>query len=121
MSKKSLATALVHAGRKKRYTQGSVNPVVQRASSLVFDCLEDKKHATLHRAKGELFYGRRGTLTHFALQDAMTELEGGAGCYLYPCGAAAVTNSILSFVKNGDHVLMTGAAYVPTQDFCNFL
>ena len=119
MSKKSLATALVHAGRKKRYTLGSVNPVVQRASSLVFETLEDKKHATLHRAKGELFYGRRGTLTHFALQDAMTELEGGAGCYLYPCGAAAVTNSILSFVKNGDHVLMAGAAYEPTQDFCN--
>ena len=119
MSKKSLATALVHAGRKKRYTLGSVNPVVQRASSLVFETLEDKKHATLHRAKSELFYGRRGTLTHFALQDAMTELEGGAGCYLYPCGAAAVTNSILSFVKNGDHVLMTGAAYEPTQDFCN--
>ena len=116
---KSLATTLVHVGRKKRYTQGSVNPVVQRASSLVFDSLADKKHATINRAKGELFYGRRGTLTHFALQDAMTELEGGAGCYLYPCGGAAVTNSILSFVDNGDHVLMTGAAYEPTQDFCN--
>ena len=56
MSKKSLATTLVHAGRKKRYTLGSVNPVVQRASSLVFETLEDKKYATLHRAKGELFY-----------------------------------------------------------------
>ena len=121
MSEKSLATALVHAGRKKRYTQGSVNPVVQRASSLVFDCLADKKHATINRAKGELFYGRRGTLTHFALQDAMCELEGGAGCYLYPGGAAAVTNSILSFVQSGDHVLMTGAAYEPTQDFCNII
>lgn len=121
MSGKSLATALVHAGRKKRYTQGSVNPVVQRASSLVFDCLADKKHATMNRAKGELFYGRRGTLTHFALQDAMCELEGGAGCYLYPCGAAAVTNSILSFVQSGDHILMTGAAYEPTQDFCNII
>ena len=121
MSEKSLATALVHAGRKKRYTQGSVNPVVQRASSLVFDCLADKKHATINRAKGELFYGRRGTLTHFALQDAMCELEGGVGCYLYPCGAAAVTNSILSFVQTGDHILMTGAAYEPTQDFCNII
>lgn len=121
MSGKSLATALVHAGRKKRYSQGSVNPVVQRASSLVFDCLADKKHATMNRAKGELFYGRRGTLTHFALQDAMCELEGGVGCYLYPCGAAAVTNSILSFVQSGDHILMTGAAYEPTQDFCNII
>ncbi len=72
-----------------------------------------------NRTKGELFYGRRGTLTHFAFQDAMTELEGGTGCSLYPCGAAAVTNAILAFVANGDHILMTGAAYEPTQDFCN--
>ena len=121
MQQYNLSTTFVHAGRKKRFSQGSVNPVLQRASSLVFDSIEDKIHATQHRAKGELFYGRRGTLTHFALQDLMCEMEGGAGCYLYPCGAAAVTNSILSFVKTGDHVLMSGAAYEPTQDFCNIV
>lgn len=114
-----LDTKLVHAGRHFRYTQGSVNPVVQRASSLIFDSVADKKTATQNRYKGALFYGRRGTLTHFALQDAMCELEGGAGCYLYPCGAAAVSNAILAFVAQGDHVLMTGTAYEPTQDFCN--
>ena len=119
--KAQLATTLVHAGRKKRYTQGAVNPVIQRASSLVFDTIADKKQATRNRYKGELFYGRRGTLTHFALQDLLCEMEGGAGCYLYPCGAAAVTNAILSFVASGDHVLMTGAAYEPTQDFCNHI
>lgn len=117
----NLETKLVHAGRKPHYTQGSVNTVVQRASSLVFPTVADKKHATKNRYKGELFYGRRGTLTHFALQDAMCELEGGAGCYLYPCGAAAVTNAILAFVAQSDHVLMTGAAYEPTQDFCNVI
>lgn len=121
MTKHNLATQLVHAGRKKRYTQGSVNSVIQRASSLVFDSVADKKEATKNRYKGALFYGRRGTLTHFALQDAMCELENGAGCYLYPCGAAAVSNAILSFVKQGDHVLMTGAAYEPTQDFCRIV
>lgn len=121
MQQHNLSTIFVHAGRKKRFSQGSVNPVLQRASSLVFDSIEDKKYATQHRAKGELFYGRRGTLTHFALQDLMCEIEGGAGCYLYPCGAAAVTNSILSFVKTGDHVLMSGASYEPTQDFCNIV
>ncbi|VTU07981.1 cystathionine beta-lyase [Actinobacillus indolicus] len=121
MTKHNFATQFVHAGRKSRYTQGSVNSVIQRASSLVFDTVADKKEATKNRYKGALFYGRRGTLTHFALQDAMCELEGGAGCYLYPCGAAAVTNSILAFVSQGDHVLMTGAAYEPTQDFCNIV
>ncbi|WP_213715514.1 cystathionine beta-lyase [Cedecea lapagei] len=117
--KSHLETQLVTAGREKRYTQGAVNAVIQRASSLVFDSVKDKKFATANRANGELFYGRRGTLTHFSFQKAMTELEGGAGCSLYPCGAAAVTNAILAFVSGGDHILMTGAAYEPTQDFCN--
>ncbi|MBJ7222436.1 MULTISPECIES: cystathionine beta-lyase [unclassified Brenneria] len=119
MTSKKTATALVSAGRSKKFTQGSVNPVIQRASSLVFDTVQDKKHATINRAKGALFYGRRGTLTHFSLQEAMVELEGGAGCVLYPCGAAAIANAILSFVSAGDHVLVTGSAYEPTQGFCN--
>ncbi|EOZ9369865.1 cystathionine beta-lyase [Enterobacter hormaechei] len=118
MTKKQLETTLVQTGRSKKYTQGSVNSVIQRASSLVFDTVEDKKIATRNRAKGGLFYGRRGTLTHFSLQEAMCELEGGAGCALFPCGAAAVANTILAFVEQGDHVLMTNTAYEPSQDFC---
>ena len=121
MSTDKINTKLITAGRSKKYCQGSVNSVIQRASSLVFDSVQAKKFATQNRAKGELFYGRRGTLTHFSLQDAMVELEGGAGCALYPCGAAAVANTILSFVKSGDHILMTGSAYEPTQDFCNVI
>ena len=118
MADKHLDTALVNAGRSKKYTQGSVHSVIQRASSLVFDTVEAKKHATRNPANGELFYGRRGTLTHFSLQEAMCELEGGAGCALFPCGAAAVANTILAFVEQGDHVLMTNTAYEPSQDFC---
>ena len=118
MADKQLETKLVHAGRSKKYTLGSVNSVIQRASSLVFDSVEAKKQATRNRANGALFYGRRGTLTHFSLQEAMCELEGGAGCALFPCGAAAVANTILAFVEQGDHVLMTNTAYEPSQDFC---
>jgi len=119
MSAKHIETALVTAGRSKRFTQGSVNSVIQRASSLVFDSVAAKKQATAGRAQGELFYGRRGTLTHFSLQEAMCELEGGAGCALFPCGAAAVANTILAFVEQGDRVLMQASAYEPTQDFCS--
>ena len=118
MADKHLDTALVNAGRSKKYTQGSVNSVIQRASSLVFDTVEAKKHATRNRANGELFYGRRGTLTHFSLQEAMCELEGGAGRATGEEGAAAVANTILAFVEQGDHVLMTNTAYEPSQDFC---
>ncbi len=113
MTSKHIETTLIGAGRGKRYTRGSVNPS-RNAPLLGFRLRRRQKHATAQRAHGELFYGRRGTLTHFALQDAMVELEGGAGCVLYPCGAA-VANAILSFVGAGDHLLVTGSAYEPTR------
>lgn len=76
------------------------------------------KHATSNRGKQVLFYGRRGTTTAFAFADAMNELEGGAGCAIYPSGTAAITNAILAFVKTGDHILMADNTYEPTRDFC---
>ena len=119
MTLKKRASLFISAGRSKKYCQGSVNPVIQRASSIVFETVEQKNLAMQKRGERELFYGRRGTLTHFSFQDAMAELEGGAGCVLYPCGAAAISSAILSFVKTGDTVLMTGGSYEPTQAFSN--
>ncbi|MEI9211050.1 hypothetical protein RI660_32125, partial [Pseudomonas aeruginosa] len=52
MADKKLDTQLVNAGRSKKYTLGAVNSVIQRASSLVFDSVEAKKHATRNRANG---------------------------------------------------------------------
>ncbi|CSD24256.1 cystathionine beta-lyase [Vibrio cholerae] len=85
---------------------------------MVFDTVAQKNQAAINRANKTLFYGRRGTTTHFAFQEAMVEIEGGAGCVLYPCGAAAITNAILSFVAQGDHILMVDTCYEPTRDFC---
>lgn len=112
-------TKLVNAGRSKKWTNGVVNPPVQRASTVVFDSVADKNKALINRGNKTLFYGRRGTHTHFAFQEAMTEIEGGAGCALYPCGTAAISNAILSFVEAGDHILMVDTCYEPTRDFCD--
>ncbi|MCG9552975.1 cystathionine beta-lyase [Vibrio sp. Isolate31] len=112
-------TKLITAGRDKKWTNGVVNPPVQRASTVVFNSVEEKRKATINRANKTLFYGRRGTNTHFAFQDAMVEVEGGAGCALYPCGTAAISNAILSFVETGDHILMVDTCYEPTRNFCD--
>ncbi|WP_194089164.1 cystathionine beta-lyase [Vibrio hibernica] len=118
---KKYETRLVTAGRNKKWTHGVVNPPIQRASTIVFNTVAEKNAATMKRQGHTLFYGRRGTETHFAFQEAMVEIEGGAGCALYPCGAAAITNSILSFVEHGDHILMVDTCYEPTRDFCNII
>ncbi|WMN59861.1 cystathionine beta-lyase [Pseudoalteromonas xiamenensis] len=111
-------TQIVASGRKKQYTHGVVNPVVQRASTVVFETMDELQAAAKERHNRTLFYGRRGTTTHFALQDAVAELEGGAGCALFPCGAAAIAQTLLCFLKAGDHLLMVDSVYEPTRDLC---
>jgi cystathionine beta-lyase len=112
-------TKLIGSGRKSQYTHGVVNPVVQRASTIVFDSVAQLNEAVKGRSNRTLFYGRRGTQTHYALQDAIMELENAAGCALYPSGAAAISQSLLSFLKSGDHLLMVDTAYEPTRDLCD--
>lgn len=119
MSKKPNDTTLVTTGRKKDWTHGIVNPPVYRASTCLFETYEELRERVADPAGGKLFYGRKGTPTHWAFAEAMTELEGGAGTMLYPSGVAAVTGAILALVKSGDHILITDSAYEPTRSFAN--
>ncbi|MCE9678875.1 cystathionine beta-lyase [Shewanella sp. AS1] len=112
-------TQIVSVGRDKKWSKGVINPPVYRASTIVFETMEEMRFAAQNRAKGEMFYGRRGTPTHFAFQEAIAQLEGGVGTALYPSGSAAISGALLSFLKAGDHLLMVDSAYEPTRDLCD--
>lgn len=112
-------TKIVSAGRKPEFTQGVVNPPITRASTVVFNTVAEMNKALKNRYNNTMVYGRRGTTTAFAFQDAMVELEGGVGCALYPSGTAAITNAIISVVKAGDHILVVDSVYEPTRDYCD--
>ena len=114
-------TQIVSLGRDKKWTKGVINPPVVRASTMLFETMEEMRFATKNRANGEMFYGRRGGPTHFAFQAAIAELEGGVGTALYPSGSAAISGSLLSFLKSGDHLLMVDNAYEPTRALCDNL
>src|SRR5262249_32579468 len=107
------ATRLVAASR--RFSEhGMVNPAVYHASTVLFDSVE----ALLERRQ-EYVYGRRGTPTVRALELAIAELEGGFGCKLHPSGLSAAATTLLTFLKPGDHLLMTDAVYGPVRHFCD--
>ena len=115
----ALATRLTHAGRGPGFSEGIVNPPIWRASTILFDTLADLDAAIAAPDKG-LYYGRRGTPTQWALEDALTGLEpGAAGTKLFPSGVAAITTALLAVVKAGDHILITDSAYEPTRLFAD--
>ncbi len=109
------ATQIVHAGRRPQWTSGIVNPPVYHASTCIFESMAALDEAIAQPDKG-LYYGRRGTPTTWALEDAMMTLEpGGAGCRLVPSGVAAIAASLLAVLKPGDHLLLVDSAYEPTR------
>ncbi len=116
-----LATRLVELGRKPAWTHGVVNPPVYHASTCVFETLDSFEQAKLN-PDGGLFYGRRGTPTVWALEDAINQLEAGAaGTRVTPSGVSAIAVALLSQLKAGDHLLVMDSAYEPTRTLCNGL
>jgi cysteine-S-conjugate beta-lyase len=111
-------TALVTSGRDTEAQKGFVNPPVVHGSTVLYPTAED-----LHAHRGEFQYGRHGTPTTRALQDALMALEGPrcAGVGLAPSGLAAISTALLAVLKAGDHLLVCDNAYRPTRNFCNGL
>ncbi len=110
----SKETTLAHAGRQGKSVYGTVNSPVVRGSTMLFPTT-----AALHAAEGtRSTYGRHGTETSLALEQALCELEGAAGCLLTTCGVSAITLTLLALLKPGDHLLVTDSAYDYTKGFC---
>src|SRR6204780_190571 len=111
-------TALVTAGRDTKAQKGFVNPPVVHGSTVLYPTADD-----LRAHRGEYRYGRHGTPTTKALQQALMALEGPecAGVGLAPSGAAAISTALLAVLKSGDHLLVCDNAYQPTRNFCNGL
>lgn len=109
-------TGLVTSGRDTLAQKGFINPPVVHGSTVLYPTAED-----LHAHRGEFQYGRHGTPTTKALQEALMELEGPncAGVGLAPSGVAAITTTLLGVLKAGDHLLVIDSAYRPTRNFCD--
>lgn len=109
-------TILAHAGRSPALHSGAVNTPVYRASTILFPNL-----AALEAKEGaKLRYGRRGTPTTHALEDAICALEMGDRALVAPSGVNAISVVLMSYAEPGAHFLMTDSAYGPARKFCEF-
>lgn len=111
-----IETQIVTSGRDTAAQKGFVNPPVVRGSTVLYPTADD-----LIAHRGEYTYGRSGTPTTRALQNALKALEGPqcAGVGLAPSGMAAISTALLAVLKGGDHILVSDNIYRPTRNFCN--
>lgn len=117
-------TSFVELGREFDGEIRTANLPVYRASTVLFETLEEaraKGNAANRGEWGVSHYGTIGTPTTFALRDALARIEGGGHpcqAVLMPSGLMAITALLLAYLKPGDHLLVTDSVYGPTRHFC---
>ncbi len=109
-------TKLSVLGRDPLANHGVVNPPVYHASTVLFPTVKALKDPA-NQAPGKVYYGRYGTPTTFALEEAVAAIEGGYRSVIVGSGKAAVGCALLAFLNAGDHLLMVDSAYSPSRQF----
>jgi cysteine-S-conjugate beta-lyase len=103
------------AAAKRGAFAGLATPVV-RASTVVFpDAASfDGRYADFYDG---YTYGLFGTPTSRALEDQLCAISSASHCLLVPSGQAALSLVLMTFLKPGDHVLITDSCYGPIRAF----
>lgn len=113
-----LDTQLVDLGRNPKRDSGSVNPPVHRTSTVLFDNYEQlvayETGKIAHHG-----YGRNGSPTIDGLLQALSVLEGAEHALVTASGLAAITTTLLAFLKAGDHLLVPDSLYGSARNFVN--
>ena len=94
-------TEAVRGGTELHKKNGPVTtPIYQTASFEVTD--NDQQ---VRATSTDMFYTRYGNPTHTVAERAIAELEGADAALLFASGMNAITTSMLSLLKSGDHVV----------------
>lgn len=111
------ATIIAHAGRDPAGNHGIVNPPVYHASTILFPSVEAMEQSGKTPYEG-IRYGRYGTPTTFAFEEAVAALDGADRAVQLSSGQAAISVALLAFLKTGDHLLIVDTCYGPARRFC---
>lgn len=107
-------TILTHAGSKPGEYHGAVNVPPHRMSTIVF-----RTYAEFEKVPNVPFsYGRAGTPTTAAFEEAIAEIEGAYRSVSTCSGLAAILTALVAFTRSGDHVLMPDNCYGPGRKTC---
>jgi methionine-gamma-lyase len=109
-----LQTLAVHGGEEPQRHLGALSTPLYHASVYAFPSAAEGAEIHEGRRPG-YFYGRIGNPTQAAAEAAVASLEGGEAALLTSSGMAALSATLLSLVRAGDHVVATSSLYATTR------
>lgn len=107
-------TKAIHAGQAPDPVYGAVAPPIYQTSTFAFSSPEQGARRFAGQEDGYI-YTRIGNPTNRMLEDCVAALEGGVGGLATASGMAAISSTLLSLLKSGDHLVGTDTVYGPTR------
>ncbi len=101
----TFSTENVHLDRLGAVEHGGIHKPIHTSVQYGFEKVEDLIGAFQGTLKGSYQYARQGTPTTAALETKITRFEDGIGTVCFASGMGAITSTLLSLLRNGDHVV----------------
>jgi cystathionine beta-lyase/cystathionine gamma-synthase len=103
-------TLCVQAGTQDDPHTGAVGTPIFQTSTFHFGP-ETYEAIIKGEQRGHLYYTRYGNPSQWAVQQKMAELEGAESGLVFSSGMAAISTSLMSLMKSGDHMVTTHDIY----------
>ncbi len=118
MSSLKQKTNALHVGHNTALTEGTRAVPIYQTSSYVFN---DTDHAADLFALKEFgyIYTRLNNPTNDILEKRLASVEGGIGAVVFASGMSAITSTLLTLLKSGDHIVASSSLYGGTYNLLN--
>lgn len=118
MSNLNFETKALHQGHNSKNTQGTQAVPIYQTTSYVFN---DADHAAgaFNLSVPTYIYSRLNNPTCDVLEQRLAALEGGIGAVVTASGASAISTTLLTLLKPGDHIVSSNSLYGGTYNLLN--
>jgi len=115
MSTQKFATKALHAGHDVSQTAGTRAVPIYQTSSYVFNDSDDAAGRFNLSVPG-FIYTRLNNPTNDILEQRLAALEGGIAAVATASGTAAISTTLLTLLKAGDHIVASSSLYGGTYN-----
>ncbi|MCP4520424.1 MAG: O-acetylhomoserine aminocarboxypropyltransferase/cysteine synthase [Cytophagales bacterium] len=118
MSEFNAKTNALHAGHDTKLTEGTRAVPIYQTTSYVFN---DTDHAAnlFGLAEFGYIYTRLNNPTNDVLEKRISALEGGIGATVFTSGTSAISTTLLTLLRAGDHIVSSSSLYGGTFNLLN--
>jgi methionine-gamma-lyase len=112
------ATRAVHGGNEVDRETGAIRRPITMANS--YELPYDPSDLNWSSADGQI-YTRNGGANQRYLQEKLAALHNAPDCVVLASGVAALSGAFFTFLKSGDHVVMSDSTYIAAYRLINEL